>query len=393
MAELLFQSEGSSFPQYIPSYSDSQSIGHHGFGNSVRDFNLNMPIRHNPGVPTTVQLPSHSYLHDSPDAPPFLPACGVTAMNDPLYMESAGPSKSHSEQAYFPQRPVPYYDSEPSGDLTDFGAFDYDAWFSEQPVVGSSTFTTDTVERTLVYRSTPPRGSSNLTSSRYHPYAGHKPNNQGLDECSLFRTGFDASYSASSSRHLFESINGSSESELPLLWRAFRPRVSGLCDPEDHLASEGSNTEQRDDPHSDAGTITVSPLPSDHLDEAVTQKWQEFLPSSNLLSTYTEHVVEAFVISADSAICYERDVDTDIHSCPLGCRRKFNGNSFRKHFSKFHPELNATSGNFYCTVKSHPKLMHSLKEFLCPFCLSSQRHKQDVVRHFDMCEALSGKGK
>ncbi|KAK0226764.1 hypothetical protein EDD85DRAFT_940550 [Armillaria nabsnona] len=413
MAELQFQSEGSSlfdFPQYIPSYGvlDNQAIGHHSFDNNVGDFNPNVPIRHNPEVVTTDQLPSQSYLHDNSYAPPFLPACSATATNHHLYTESVGPLETHSEKAYFPQRPISHYDSEPLGGLTDFGAFDCNAWFSEQEVVGSSTFTTDTVERTLLHCSAPPRVSSNL---RYHPYAGRKPNNQCFDERILFRTGFDASHSASSSQQLFESTNSSSEPELPLLWRAFKPKISGLCDPEDHLPSEDSNTEQSEDPHPDARTLTFSPRPSDHLDEAVTQKCPRGFHLVSLTDLQTEQVVEAFGISTDSAICYERDVDTDSHTCPLGCRRKFSGKSFRKHFSQFHPELNTKSGNFYCTVKSHPKvrctgdavhnscfmqhfqLMHSLKEFLCPFCLSPQRHKQDVVRHFDTCEMLNGRGK
>ncbi len=83
-------------------------------------------------------------------------------MNHHLYMESAGPLETHSEKAYFPQWPISHYDSETLGGLADFGAFDCNAGFSEQEIVGSSTFTTDTVERTLVHCSTPPRGSFNL---------------------------------------------------------------------------------------------------------------------------------------------------------------------------------------------------------------------------------------
>ncbi|PBK85873.1 hypothetical protein ARMGADRAFT_546503 [Armillaria gallica] len=416
MAELQFQSEGSSLfdvPQYIPSYGvrNNQYIGHYSFGNSVGDFNLNAPVRHNPEVATTDERPSHSYLHNNPYAPPLLPACSTTSMNHHLYMESAGPPETHSEKAYFPQRPISHYDSEPLGGLTDFGVFDCNAWFSEKEVVGSSTFTPDPVGRTLVHYSTPPRDSSNLTSSRYHLYPGRKSNNECLNERSLFRTGFDASYSASSSRQSFEFTSNSSEPELPLLWRVFKPKISGFCVPEDHRPSEDSSMEQSEDPHPDARTLTVSPMCSDYLDEAVTQKCPRGFHLVSFTDFQTEHVVHAFGISTDSAICYERDVDTDSHICPLGCRRKFSGKSFRKHFSQFHPELDTKSGNFYCTVKSHPKvrctgdavhntcftqhfqLMHSLKEFLCPFCLSPQRHKQDVVRHFDMCEVLSAKEK
>ncbi len=75
---------------------------------------------------------------------------------EPLLVSGIGWSpETHSEEAYFPQRPISHYDSEPLGGLTDFCAFDCNAWVSEQGVVGSSTFPTNIVERTLVHRSTP----------------------------------------------------------------------------------------------------------------------------------------------------------------------------------------------------------------------------------------------
>ncbi|KAK0190142.1 hypothetical protein F5146DRAFT_1225069 [Armillaria mellea] len=411
MPELQFQSEGSShpgFPQYFLPYAgvhDPQSHGHHSFGNSVENFNQNTPIEHIPAVGSTLladsQQPSRIYLHNNPQAPAF-PAnhrVGHFAQNTSIQQNAEGatatfldrqyshpysgtvpcnttylptiynpqappfPPNNHQStyaetQAYFPQQPGSCHASD---------AFDSSAWPAEQGAVsGSSTSTVGRQNTTL----------PNITNHRYyHPYARRKH---------LVRTGIDSTSYSSSSESSRRLIKPMDEEELPLLWRAFTPKNLG-----DHIPSEASDAQGSEDTHSDARTLTVPPQPSDHLDKA------------------TERVVAAFGIPA---ICYERNVDTDTHTCPLaGCEQKFTGGSFRAHFRRFHK---APPGGcfYYCRVQSHPKarctgkevyntawaqhflVMHSLKGVLCPFCLSEERHKQDVVKHFDTCEVLSGGG-
>ncbi|KAK0486808.1 hypothetical protein EDD18DRAFT_1111030 [Armillaria luteobubalina] len=373
MSELQFQSESSSlfdFPH-------------------TEDFNHNAPVLHDPEF--TTQLPSHSYPHDSPHAPPFPPRGSNTPSTNrhlPEYMNSltyAYPLDTLPEHAYFlHSRTMSHYDSAPVGDLTDFATSDYNTWHSDQGILRPCTSTTGTVEQTLVHPAHP-RDSYSSNNNRYHPYTKQRPY-----EGSLVR--FDTSYPTSSQvvfhfiliiesylwtcykfriQQSFESTSSPSEPELPLLWRSFKPKFSDPRPPGFHKVS--------------------------------------------LTDLQTSHVLASFRISPPSAICYKRNPDTDTHTYPLpGCMLTFTGTSFRKHFnnSKFHPELNTKSdsqaGNLYCTVKSYPKvrcageavhttcfaqhfqLMHSLKECLCPFCLEPQRNKRDVVQHLDTCSVLSG---
>ncbi|KAK0209895.1 hypothetical protein IW262DRAFT_1498184, partial [Armillaria fumosa] len=264
MPELQFQSESSSlfdFPQYTPSYCvhDNQSLGHDLFINSAGDFNQSAPTRHDPEL--TTQFSSHSYPHDNPQAPPFLPreySTPTTNRHLPVYINSltyACPPETLPEHAQFLQpAPVSCYDSAPMSDLTDFATFDYNTWHSDQEILGPSTSTTDTIEQTLVHPAHP-RDSSDITYNRYHPYAQQRPY-----KCVLVR--LDTSHSPSSS---IESTSSPSEQELPLLRRAFKPKLSesDLRDQENHRPFEVSNTTQDEDSRSDDETLTVSPLPSD----------------------------------------------------------------------------------------------------------------------------------
>ncbi|KAK0476963.1 hypothetical protein IW261DRAFT_298364 [Armillaria novae-zelandiae] len=101
---------------------------------------------------------------------------------------------------------------------------------------------------------------------------------------------------------------------------------------------------------------------NEHLDEAVTQTWHEFLPPSNLLlSIYVpwhpagiplrlidrledlpRRLVPLHLTPPHHVLRTQPRRDT--HSCPLpGCTERFTGTAFGKPFFKFHPELNMKS--------------------------------------------------
>ncbi|KAK0183565.1 hypothetical protein F5146DRAFT_1128098 [Armillaria mellea] len=415
MPELQFQSEGPVSPAFLNTFYRTpvsmipnltatipSAIGEfyliylsrtaHRLSLSVENFNQNTPIEHIPAVGSTLfadsQQPSHTYLHNNPQAPAF-PAnhrVGHFAQNTSIQQNAEGatatfldrqyshpysgtvpcnttylptiynpqappfPPNHHQStyaetQAYFPQKPGSYHASD---------AFDSSAWPAEQGAVsGSSTSTVGRQNTTL----------PNITTHRYyHPYAGRKR---------LVRTGIDsASYSPSSesSRRLIKPVD---EEELPLLWRAFTPTNLG-----DHIPSEASDAQGSEDTHSDARTLTVPP--------------RGYHPVS-LTDLQTERVVAAFGIPA---ICYERNVDTDTHTCPLaGFHKAPPGGRLYYCRVQSHPKARCTGKEVHNTAwAQHFLVMHSLKGVLCPFCLSEERHKQDVVKHFDTCEVLSGGG-